>query len=136
MKVGDIIRKKVQSGTIVGPYMRIEVIEDDRVYASVFGSDAPNIMILKKNVHKCTQGSLVISSKMLDDLKNGFKSEVTHVCTPTWRAIVESKPEILILRTAYVVYKNPFVLEDAKIVYSSAFKEQQVRLFVKRLKYV
>lgn len=136
MKVGDIIRKKVQSGTIVGPYMRIEVVEDDRVYASVFGSDAPNIMILKSNVHVCSVKSLVISSKMLEDLKNGFKCEVSHTCTPTWKAVVDETPEIIMFRTAYIVYRSPFVLEDAKIVYSSTFKEQQIRLFVKRLKYV
>ena len=136
MKVGDIIRKKVQSGTLVGPYMRIEVIEEDVVYASVFGSDAPNLIIFKSNVHVCSIKSLVISPKMLEDLKNGFKCEVSHVCTPTWKAVADDKPEIIMFRTAYIVYKNPFVLEDVKVVYSSAFKEQQIKLFVKRLQYV
>lgn len=135
MKVGDIIRKKVASGTPVGPYMRIEVIDDDKVYASVFGSDAPNIMILKQNVHLCETRSLVISPKMLEDLKNGFKRAISHKCTPTWKAVADNKPEIIIFRTAYVVYKHPFVLEEGHIIYSSAFKEMQVHLYVRKLEY-
>ena len=135
MKVGDIIRKKVASGTPVGPYMRIEVIEDDRIYASVFGSDSPNIMILKKNVHLCETRTLIISPRMLEDLKNGFKSYISHLCTPTWKTVADNKPEIIIFRTAYVIYKHPFVLEEAKIMYSSAFKEMQVHLYVRRLDY-
>lgn len=137
MKVGDIIRKKVQSGALVGPYMRIEVIEEDIVYASVFGSDAPNLIIFKSNVHVCTFKELTISTKMLEELRTGFKCEVTHGCTPTWKAVVNDKPEIIIFNTGYVkskdgyiTCKSPFVLEESRII------SGKVKLFVKKLEYV
>ena len=110
MKVGDIIRRKASDGAPIGPYMQIQVIKDDRVYADVIGTDEPNILILKKNVHVCSIFTLTVSEPMLMDLAKGRKWVVSHPATKHWLSFLNKNYELVCFRTAWREYRHVFVV--------------------------
>ena len=61
MRKGDIVRKRalIDFSGLIGPYMRIEYIEENRLYCGVLNSDTPNVMLLKDRAtvvsHQCLQ---------------------------------------------------------------------------------
>lgn len=111
MKIGDIIRRKASDGCPIGPYMQIMAIKDDRVYADTIGTDEPNILILKENVHVCTISTLTVSEPMLYDLAHGNKYVVSHLETKMWKNVLARKPELIRFRTIMKNYQHVFVAD-------------------------
>lgn len=115
MKVGDIIRRKCSTdGKPIGPYMRVMVIKDDRVYADTIGEDEPNIIILKRNCYVCKVRILVVSEEVLNNLKSGKQYAVQHPVCKLWDNMVENTPDLIVFKTAVKGYTAMFVVENVR----------------------
>lgn len=92
---GQIVRRKLHSGTPIGPYMQIMHIEQDKVYCDIIGKDNPNIALFKDNVYVYSQISLMISDEMLKRLKQGKTICVSHPITVKWEKAYKENPELV-----------------------------------------
>lgn len=111
---GLIVRRKTKNGTPIGPYMTIQHVENDRIYADIIGQDTPNEMILKENVYLHKTNSVCISEGLLERLKNGTAICVQHETTPKWTKIWEQQPELIAFYTVLRGYRAVFVVESVK----------------------
>jgi len=93
--VGQVVRRKHSDGCAIGPYMRVEHIERDRVYASMIGRDIPNDMLLKKNVYVPTIFSLSVSDETIERLRKRKTYTVSHPATTRWNSIWKKKPVLV-----------------------------------------
>lgn len=126
--LGQIIRRKLHNGKPVGPYMIIQHIERDRVYADVIGQDTPNEMILKDNVYVPTINSLCISEDMYERLRKGFAICVQHPINKVWEGVYSNPPELIRFYTLPKHYSVVFVVEYVNMVIS--FREKNIRIVV------
>lgn len=111
-RIGAVIRRNSEYGPI-GPYMRITVIENDRIYADTIGADNPNIMLLKSNVYVCSMYSLVVSEPVLKRLQEGLMSHVQHPQDTKWNRVVDNKPELVRFYSKVKGYEVIFKLWNA-----------------------
>ena len=115
MKVGDIIRRKCSTdGKPIGPYMRIMVIKENRVYADTIGEDEPNVIILKRNCYVCKVRQLVVPEDTLDKLKSDRISTLERISCKTWYAVYRNKPDLIMFRSPKRKEKALFSLESVK----------------------
>jgi hypothetical protein len=126
--VGQLVRRKTKNGTPVGPYLRIEAIEDDRVYASAIGEDSPNYMLLKVNTYTPTMTCLVIGEHLLNQLKEGRTVCAQHVATERWLNVCKKPVELIRFYTQRQGYENVYVVE--RIYQQTSFREKVVRIIV------
>ena len=129
MKVGQLIRKKTHDGAPIGPYMRIERDDRDRVLASVIGRKEPLTSILKKNVYIPKIRSLYISEEKLWNVKKEKDTVVSHPATTKWIKLYEQPNPDLIRFICkpkmYEVYCVP-----AGIYKSEHFREVNIRIVI------
>ena len=114
MRIGDIIRRKALDGAPIGPYMRIEALVGDRVYAQVPNLDEPNILIMKKNVHVCTSRCVLVSENILERLAKEEQISVSHPLTKMWFPMLHNPPEIIIFRTMIKDYRHCFAIDNVE----------------------
>lgn len=101
MKKGDIVRKRMHECHIqIGPYMRIEYIEENRLYCGVLNSDTPNVMLLKDRATVISHQCLQISDKKLRELvekqARGKEFQIlTHPLTERWIKVQKDPPKII-----------------------------------------
>ena len=115
MKIGDIVRRKCSTdGKPIGPYMRIMVIKEDRVYADTIGEDEPNVILLKRNCHVCSVRQLVVSEDTLDKLKAGRITSVEHITCKTWYSVYRNRPDLIMFRAVKKKEKPLFTLDSVK----------------------
>ena len=101
MKKGDIVRQMMfELGGLIGPYMRIEYIERDRVYCSVLNSDTPNKLVLGNRLKKIPSAALQISEEELKRIKGRFgeRWSMSHLATKTWLHVHETTPAPRIIK--------------------------------------
>lgn len=90
MRKGDIVRKRTHELHIqIGPYMRIEHIEKNRLYCGVLNSDTPNVMLFKDRATVISHQCLQIPDKKLRELvekqAKGKEFQIlTHPLTKRW----------------------------------------------------
>lgn len=128
MKKGQIIRRKHQN-TGIGPYLIIELIEEDRVYASVIGLDTPNIMLLKKDVYCPTHAALPISEEALERMKKGQMDIIQHPATKLWEAVFEKCPELI----TFYSRKWKATFECMRVVKVYYGREALIRIAVEKM---
>lgn len=101
MRKGDIVRQMMfDRGGLIGPYMRIEYIEHNRVYCSVLNSDTPNKLVLGNRLKKIPSAALQISEKELKKIKGRFGEwwSISHPITKTWLHVHETTPAPRIIK--------------------------------------
>ena len=126
--IGQIIRRKHRYGVPIGPYMIVQHIEDDRIYASVIGADIPNMMILKDNVYVYKTNSVCISEDLLNRLKSNRTICLQHKATKHWQNIFDNPPEIIRFYTLPKKYEACFVVENVRR--TTVFGEPTVQIVV------
>lgn len=127
MKVGDIIRRSI-NGKPIGPYMMIQVIEDDKVYADVIGLDEPNIILLKKDVYVPTISSLPVSERVLLCLRDGKTIMIQHKADKLWLSVLGKGPELIRFYCVPKMYENIYTVEYMKRFRSPSLREDTVRI--------
>ena len=86
MKKGDIVRQKMANG-LMGSYMRVEYIEENRLYCGVLNDDTPNVILFKDRAMKISHASLQIPDKKLQTIIRKYQDgiefqEIIHPITP------------------------------------------------------
>lgn len=127
---GQLIRRQIRENVPIGQYMIVQVVEKDRIYAEIIGCDTPNVMILKKNVYKCTIGALCISEDVFKRLYDGSTICVQHIATKLWLKACDAKPELIRFYTQRMNYQAIFVIES--ITRTTSLGESMVRIIVDR----
>ncbi|WP_279148456.1 hypothetical protein [Segatella bryantii] len=137
MKKGDIARKwSTEFHIQTGPYMRIEHIEENRLYCGVLNSDTPNVMLLNKNraitiSHQCLQ----IPDKKLRELvekqaKGTEFQTLTHPLTKTWIKAYKDTPKIIKL---YSNKGNEFYFKLLSVGITRNLRENVVKIILQKL---
>ena len=132
MKVGDIIRRSI-NGKPVGPYMMIQVIEDDRVYADVIGLDEPNVVLLKKDVYVPTISSLPVSERVLLCLRDGKTIMIQHKANKQWLSVFDKGPELIRFYCVPKMYENIYTVEYMKRFRSPSLREDTIRIVLNNM---
>ena len=126
MRKGDIVRKKTlyEPNIQIGPYMRIEYIEENRLYCGVLNSNTPNVMLLKDIATVISHQCLQVSDKKLRELvekqaKGTEFQTLMHPLTERWIRVYN-------LRVYNKVQKNvPKIIK----LYSNRGNEFYFKLF-------
>lgn len=129
--VGQIIRKKSKTGAPVGPYLMVQHVEYDRVYADTIGLDNPNVMILKENVYRYKTDAVCISEDLYNRLIKGQTICAQHKATTQWLKVWSSPPELIKFYTQRKNYQTIFVVENVTKTWSLG--EYVVRIIVDNL---
>jgi len=129
--LGQIIRKKSKNGTPVGPYLMVQHIEYDRVYADAIGLDNPNVMILKENVYIYKIDAVCISEDLYNRLIKGQTICAQHKATAQWLKVWSSPPELIRFYTQSKNYQAVFVVEN--ITKTMSLGENVIRIIVDNL---
>lgn len=98
MRKGDIVRQMMfERGGLIGPYMRIEYIERNRVYCSILNSDTPNKLVFGNRLRKIPSAALQVSEDTLKRIKeHAFDGQsISHLATKTWLHVHETTPRII-----------------------------------------
>ena len=133
MKKGDIVRQTMfDRGGLIGPYMRIEYIEHNRVYCSVLNSDTPNKLVLGNRLKKIPSMALEISDQDMKKIKdrNLHDLSISHPITKTWMRVHESTVSII------KFYTNKRECYYTKLYFSAIKKPHEgavVKLYLERL---
>ena len=112
MKKGDFVRRKLSTGTLVGPYMQVMHINGNVVYCDVIGTDEPNSRYLKSNLHVFKHTNVCISEEVLMKLKSGRQSVVSHPMCKRWLNICEKQPKLITFYCLPKNYKYTFVVDN------------------------
>ena len=129
--VGQVIRRKIREDAPIGPYMLVQHVESDRVYADIIGRDMPNEMILKKNVYTHKIDAVCISEDLYHRLVNGKTICAQHKATTQWIKIWSSPPELIKFYTQAKNYQAIFVLEH--VTKAISLGEPIIRIIVDEL---
>lgn len=129
--VGQIIRRQTHENAPIGPFMIVQIVERDRVYADVIGHDVPNEMILKKNVYRYSIDAVCISESLFERLIKGQAICAQHLATKQWLKVWTSKPELIRFYTQNKNYQAIFVVEN--ITKTMSLGEHVIRIIVDNL---
>lgn len=129
--VGQIIKRQTHENAPIGPFMMVQVVERDRVYADVIGHDVPNEMILKKNVYRYSIDAVCISENLFERLTKGQTICAQHLATKQWLKVWASKPELIRFYTQRKNYQAIFVVEN--ITKTMSLGEHMIRIIVDNL---
>lgn len=136
MKKGDIVRKwSTEFHIQIGPYMRIEYIEENRLYCGVLNSDAPNVMLLKNRAITVSHQCLQISDKKLRELvekqaKGTEFQTLTHPLTERWIKAYKDTPKIIKL---YSNKGNEFYFKLLSVGITRNLRENVVKIILQKL---
>lgn len=108
IRVGDIVRKSTHSGTLIGPYMKVEVIVNGRAYCHELGKDNPNVVSFVENLQKIQHCTLPIPKYVLNRLKCGEQRVIHHPATTKWMKALTSDAEIAVFYCVPEIYKAYF----------------------------
>ena len=137
MRKGDIVRKTMHESHIqIGPYMRIEYIEENRLYCGVLNSDTPNVMLLKDRATVISCQCLQISDKKLRELVekqakgNTLFQRLTHPLTERWIKVHKDPPRVI---KFYSNKGNEFYFKLFSVDIIRSLHENVVKIVLERL---
>lgn len=136
MKKGDIVRKRnLELHAYIGPYMRIEYIEENRLYCGVLNSDTPNVMLFKNRATVISHQCLQISDKKLRELVEkqvrGKEFQIlTHPLTERWIKVQKDPPKIIKL---YSNKGNEFYFKLFSTDITRSLRENVVKIVLDKL---
>jgi hypothetical protein len=115
--------------------MRIEYIEENRLYCGVLNSDTPNVMLFKNRATVISHQCLQISDKKLRELvekqaKGKEFQTLTHPLTKTWIKAYEDTPKIIKL---YSNKGNEFYFKLFSVDITKSLQENVVKMVLEKL---
>lgn len=94
---GTLVRKKTIGGIPVGEWMLVEVANSSHVYAKYIGGKDV-IMLSRKNVYKPKTAQVCISKDAMERILHG-DIVISHIATPAWKKLLDSKVEVIMFYT-------------------------------------
>lgn len=104
MEKGQIVRRKVNNGTPVGPYMIIRGFIRNHVLTQrcEIGMESENVNSLyyaREHIYIPKIIRLIIQDAIWDRIAEGRQSAIIHDITPVWQKIYDTEPELIQLRS-------------------------------------
>jgi hypothetical protein len=100
MQKGQIVRKCLSNGTIVGAYwMVIGVKRPNLVNVQSLASEKIREFVRKDRLHVCKTVKLIISHRVYDRVEKEVQNAIIHDSTKKWLDLFEKQPDIVQLRS-------------------------------------
>lgn len=100
MKSGQIVRRKVQSGTPIGPWLQIIGFSGNFVSVRVIET-GETTLILRENVHQPKVAVLPVSAGILKRILSGHQIAVEHDSIGLWKRAALDGSELVKLYDCY-----------------------------------
>ena len=131
MNKGQLIRRKLNNGTPVGPYMCIERFTHWHVIAQNISrcpeSCDDEIYIARRHVHEVNMFKLTMSENVWDRINQDRQNSIIHDICPTWTKMMNKEPEVVQIR-AYNLPQKIVLFRVDQIKYVWYGREKQIRL--------
>ena len=100
MQKGQIVRKCLSNGTIVGTYwMVIGIKRPNLVNVQSLASERIREFVRKDRLHVCKTVKLIISHRVYDRVEKEVQNAIIHDSTKKWLDLFEKQPDIVQLRS-------------------------------------
>ena len=100
MQKGQIVRKCLSNGTIVGAYwMVIGIKRPNLVDVQSLKSEKIREFVRKDRLHVCKTVKLIISHRVYDRVEKEVQNAIIHDPTKKWLDMFEKQPDIVQLRS-------------------------------------
>lgn len=100
MQKGQIVRKCLSNGTIVGTYwMVIGIKRPNLVDIQSLASEKIREFVRKDRLHVCKTVKLIISHRVYDRVEKEVQNAIIHDPTKKWLDMFEKQPDIVQLRS-------------------------------------
>lgn len=100
MQKGQIVRKCLSNGTVVGAYwMVIGIKRPNLVDIQSLASERIREFVRKDRLHVCKTTKLIISHRVYDRVEKEVQNAIIHDPTKKWLDMFEKQPDIVQLRS-------------------------------------
>lgn len=100
MQKGQIVRKCLSNGTVVGSYwMVIGIKRPNLVDVQSLASEKIREFVRKDRLHVCKTTKLIISHRVYDRVEKEVQNAIIHDPTKKWLDLFEKQPDIVQLRS-------------------------------------
>ena len=100
MQKGQIVRKCLSNGTVVGAYwMVIGIKRPNLVDIQSLASERIREFVRKDRLHVCKTTKLIISHRVYDRVEKEVQNAIIHDPTKKWLDLFEKQPDIVQLRS-------------------------------------
>ena len=100
MQKGQIVRKCLSNGTVVGAYwMVIGIKRPNLVNVQSLASERIREFVRKDRLHVCKTVKLIISHRVYDRVEKEVQNAIIHDPTKKWLDLFEKQPDIVQLRS-------------------------------------
>lgn len=96
MQKGQIVRKCLSNGTVVGAYwMVIGIKRPNLVNIQSLASERIREFVRKDRLHVCKTTKLIISHRVYDRVEKEVQNAIIHDSTKKWLDMFEKQPDIV-----------------------------------------
>lgn len=128
MKTGQIIRRKLNDGTPVGPYLRVEEFKCNAqiIVAQMINGKSTSVLVRAK-VYEPKVLNFVLSDSVVTRIKQKVQKAIIHDISQKWNMQKMHSAEVVQIRSVKYSTRTVIVrVDDVGIVYWN--KKPQVRL--------
>lgn len=128
MKKGQIIRRKLNDGTPVGPYLRIDEFKcNSQVIVAQMINGKSTSVLARANVYEPKVLNFVLSDNIVTRIKEKVQKAIIHDISQKWNMWKMQSAEVVQIRSVKYSTRTVIVrVDDVSIVYWN--KKPQVRL--------
>lgn len=128
MKKGQIIRRKLNDGTPVGPYLRIDEFKcNSQVIVAQMINGKSTSLLSRANVYEPKVLNFVLSDNIVTRIKEKVQKAIIHDISQKWNMLKMQSAEVVQIRSVKYGTRTVVVrIDDVSIVYWN--KKPQVRL--------
>lgn len=100
MEKGQIVRKCLSNGTVIGGYWQVVKIKrPNLVLLQSLVSERLQEYIKKDRLHICTVAKIIISHRVYERVENEAQYAIIHDPTKKWLDLFKKQPEMVQLRS-------------------------------------
>lgn len=128
MKTGQIIRRKLNDGTPVGPYLRIEEFKcNSKIVVAHMINGKSTSVLARANVYEPKVLSFVLSDNIVTRIKEKVQKAIIHDISQKWNMLKMHSAEVVQIRSVkYSTRKIIVRIDGVSIVHWN--RKAQVRL--------
>ena len=120
MQKGQVVRKMLSSGDVIGPYCVIlgfSGINCSLVRVESFDG-VINQQVKRERLRTYKMAKTIISHRVYERLSKGLQHSIIHDPTGKWRDMYEKQPEVIQIRSELYTEKTlTFVVDEIKKIY-------------------
>ena len=131
---GKLVRKRTNSGLVVGPWLQVETANAHYVYAKTIKGGKDLILLQRKNVYSPRMARLQISEERVTAIVRGRLPIITHLATPLWQKALEDDIEVVMFYSQDGIQKVYCSVDEISIrYYSSRGFEKYIKITIREV---